>query len=64
MLRDAFRQRIFLEPLGLYVIARVGCIGQVDIDPFNRQLDLHLMDQDLHGTQSALFSQFAVQVVS
>lgn len=43
--RDSYRQRIYLEPLGLYVQADTGLFQSVSLNLASQSLEIHFVEQ-------------------
>jgi hypothetical protein len=62
--RDSYRQRVFLAPLGLYIVTRTGVITAVDFDEFQGLVTVWLSAASCFDDEDAtpLFSRFVVEV--
>lgn len=71
--RDSFRQRVFLEPLGTYIVARTGHIARIELDFARRRVAIELRPRGARDSnagrpeqgnclQSLPFTNYVIQV--
>jgi hypothetical protein len=62
--RDSYRQRVFLAPLGLYIVTRTGVITAVDFDQSQGLVTVSLSAASCFDDEDTtpLFSRFVVEV--
>jgi len=48
--RDSYRQRVYLEPLGLYLVAEAGTFESITVDLNNRRLEVNFVEASSHSS--------------